>query len=225
MALVWDATKRRYRDDATGRLVTRPQLRQLRDELADAYSAQFRTLTQQYGEGAISRTAWESGFRDLITRAAADGYAFGRGGVAQMTDTDFDALLRIVTTQLQFGEGFFTDVRAQLAARQGQLARDLKAQLLPQLTARADLYGGAAVHGFEQGQAVAVTEGGLANLPAYPADGSSECGANDRCAWVITEQDGMWAARWVTERDGNVCPTCQWRGDNWNPLMIPMGSG
>lgn len=223
MALRWNAERRRYRDTDTGRLLTRKQATTLRDDLADAYGARFRDLTRQYGEGTISRQAWERGYRSLVVEAAGAGYAFGRGGAALMTDVDFDRLLPIVTTQLGFAETFFEDVQGDIEAQaEERLVDEIKRALLPQMEARAEMYSGSVVNAYEHGHATAVTDGGLRELPAFPADGGTPCLSGCRCEWVITERDGMWECRWITEGDGSVCDGCRDRRRRYNPLVVPM---
>ena len=60
------------------------------------------------------------------------------------------------------------------------------------------------------------------NLPAYPADGSSECLGNCGCVWSLTvfdEEQGNLNAWWIRGKDDS-CPTCIDRAGRWAPLRI-----
>lgn len=134
-------------------------------------------------------------------------YVFGRGGLNAMQATDWSRLGDLVEEQYSYLSGFVADVAA------GKLSK-------PQITVRAELYVGSSVRAHEAGKGAALN----VELPALPGDGSSECMANDRCAWRLRKRkDGKVEATWVADIDDRTCKTCRKRAKDWNPLVLTPG--
>jgi hypothetical protein len=215
-ALAWDAARRGW-VDRNGRALTERQVLKLRDDLAIEVSRILRQETQLYLDGKLEFDSWVRNFEDMLVRGTGSGYAFGRGGVGNMTDGDYDRLARIYTQQSEFFAKFVADVQT------GDMSDE-------KLLARADLYGGSAVNAFEQAKQQAAIGDSEADwdLPFYPADGDTPCRSNCRCSWVIEEDATGWTCAWVTERDEQVCDGCAARGELYgesSPLVIPKPYG
>lgn len=62
-------------------------------------------------------------------------------------------------------------------------------------------------------------------FPYYPGDGTS-CGTACRCRWQIevrwSDEHNSRAtfASWQTAEDGDVCPDCQQRAQDWQDVMV-----
>lgn len=182
----------------------------LRNAFADARSSVARDIAARLVSGDVTARAFGALFEAFIQDTVLAGYFLGRGGIAQATEADFVRATTLIDTQLGFWDGF------DQALRSGELSD-------AQVTSRAALYGGAAVHAYEVGRSDAY---GF-SLPAYPADGSTECKTACRCEVPITEsEDGVnWEARWVTSGDDRVCDDCLRYSRQWSPLVIPKGGG
>jgi hypothetical protein len=227
--LVWDDRTQRYRHKRTGRLVTEAQLIALRNAMADAYETRLVALVASYVGGEIAKVTWEDRFLTLIVEAASHGYVLGRGGTALMTDADWDELAVVVTRQTAYGQRFLNVLQAAIDAQRGVTPlQAIKEALEPRTAQRAALYGGAAVEGYERGNASAKGIGRTGGrLPVYPADGGTECKSRCRCSWSIVGDNDqhMWVATWITESDGNVCDGCAERGRLYQRVEYPMASG
>lgn len=124
-------------------------------------------------------------------------YLFGRGGRANVTADDTQAVANIVNQHVGYWTVFVND------ALSGKLTVD-------QAKARAHLYGGSIVQAFDKGNAS--NWGALNALPYWPAV-DTECGGNCRCYWIYTQHaDGSRTAYWKDVHDSRPpeCNTC-WR--------------
>lgn len=211
-ALAWDAAKRSWRD-GNGRLLTPRQIAKLRDDLAAEVASLIRQETETFLAGDIELAAWRRNVERFIAEGTGSGYAFGRGGLANMTDGDYDRLARLLSEQTDVFGRFVAEVDA------GNLSG-------AQIAARAETYAGASVNAFEQAQHQAAIGDSAADweLPCYPADGETDCLANCRCAWDIVEDETGWTATWIAENDDRTCPGCTQRSEMYgpaNPLRFP----
>jgi hypothetical protein len=224
--LEWDDRTRRYRHTRTGTLVTEAQLVALRNAMADAYESRMVALVADYVAGTIAKVTWEDRFLTLIVEAASHGYVLGRGGTALMTDADWDELAVVVTRQTAYGQRFLNELQAAIDAQRGTTPlQAIKEALEARTQARAALYGGAAVEGYERGHAAAKGGGASGSrLPCYPADGGTECKSRCRCRWSIVgdNERQVWVATWITESDGDVCAGCAERGRLYQRVEYPM---
>jgi hypothetical protein len=205
---VWDARLARYRNLDSGRLLPAERIRQMRDRLLDAATAGMGVLAEALARGTHDVGSWERAMREAIKAIFGAQYVFGRGGLNAMQPNDWAGLGDLVEQQFSFLSGFADDVAA------GKFSQ-------PQIRIRAELYVGSSVQAHEAGKAAALD----VELPAQPGDGSSECLANDRCAWDLRHRkDGTVAATWVADQDERTCKTCRKRAKDWNPLVLVPGA-
>jgi hypothetical protein len=203
---VWDPTTGRYRNER-GRFLPAARLQELRDRLLEAAASGMASLADQLAEGKQTVGDWERAMREAIKALFGAQYVFGRGGMDAMRDADWDRLADLVETQHEFLGGFADDVAS------GKLSA-------PQIKLRVSLYVGSSVQAHEAGKGAALG----VELPAHPGDGSSECLANDRCAWVLRRRaDGNVEATWLADLDRRTCKTCRGRARKWNPLILTPG--
>jgi len=127
------------------------------------------------------------------------------------------------------------DVRAKSPAIYGQIAGTLEGQYtyaaeffiaiglgaltLNQIKARARLYVAA---GRQVAEGSAMTDGGLPELPHYPADGSTPCGSNDKCTLRIDSVENGFDIYW-TLHPAEHCGVCIARA-NGSPLRVRYGA-
>lgn len=200
---VWDDRVQRYRNTSTGRFLGAKQMVDLRDEFVEAQKAAAHELADQVVAGDISLQRWTLDMRDLIKTNFIDEYVMAHGGRSNMTPRDWGIIGHMCRDQYSFLEGFAKDIDA------GKLSP-------AQIRARASLYMNAATHAFERG---ASEVRGIPRLPAYPADGSSLCGVNDRCTWEYEETDTEWHVTW-TLHPAEHCQSCLDRAQMWKPLVV-----
>lgn len=205
---VWDARLARYRNLDSGRLLPAERIRQMRDALLDTAAAGMGLLADALAGGRQDVGGWERAMRGAIKAVFGAQYVFGRGGLNAMQPADWDRLGDLVEQQYGFLGQFADDVAA------GKLTA-------PRIRIRAELYVGSSVQAHEAGKAAALD----VELPAQPGDGSSECLANDRCAWHLRRRkDGAVEATWVADLDERTCKTCKKRAKDWNPLVLVPGA-
>jgi len=198
----WVRSIKRYRDLRTGRFISATTVQNLRDSYLDTQFTTVEDLTAQLADGDRTLRSWEDEIWHRIKIAFNAEFMAGRGGRNALTQADKAAMGRMLKTQRQFLRGFAEEIR------DGGLSER-------QIAYRAKLYINAARQAFERGKA---RSWGL-RLPAYPADGSSECKTNDRCFWVIEEKPDRYNAYWrlsVAEH----CSTCLDRGVRWSPYVV-----
>lgn len=226
--IYWDDKIKAYRHKATNRKVTAAQLVALRNTLADAYETRLVKLVASYVGGEIAKVTWEDRFLTMVIEAASHGFVLGRGGTAMMTDRDWDELAVTVARQTAYGQRFLNDVQGAIDAQRGVTPlQAIKTALEARTAARAALYAGAAVEGFERGQAASKGGRGGLRMPVYPADGNTDCKSRCRCSWQIVgdNERNVWVCSWQTERDENVCDGCAERGRLYQRIEMPMGIG
>lgn len=123
--------------------------------------------------------------------ATADRLGVSASTIKGLSREERKQLDQFVKSQRPYLTGFASDMRA------GNLTDD-------QIRRRAELYAGPIRLTYSKTR--------YPNLPAHPADGSSECLAWCKCTWL--ERDGQ--MHW-TLGDAEHCPTCQTRASEWNP--------
>lgn len=200
----YDRGVKRYRDTDTGKFLPNATILRLRDEFVEARRVAAADLAGQLARGDLSLQGWERAMRDEIRLVFGAEYAFGRGGRGAMTPTDWGHVGALAKDQYTFLRGF-----AEAVAR-GELTE-------AQIAARAGLYAGSAVQAYERGRAAAF---GLA-LPAYPADGGTECLSSCRCSWSIVETAAEYRATWKLDAGaGDNCAGCRGRAAAYAPLVV-----
>jgi hypothetical protein len=198
----WASSTKRYRNVATGRFIKGSTIQRLRDQFIAENQGIVRDLTTSLADGTRSTRQWESEVWTRIEIVFNAEFMAARGGRNALTDSDRNALARMLSSQRSYLRNFAEEIQ------RGTLSEAM-------IQARVKLYLNSARQAFEHGKASAWN----IVLPAYPADGSSECGANDRCWWEISGDSVRIEAHWrlsVAEH----CGDCQDRASRWNPYVI-----
>lgn len=200
----WDPASRRYRSTATGRWLSHSGVAALRSAFALEQRSWADTAAAALGRRDWTVRRWELEIRARLKTVYLAEYLLGRGGQPSMTPTDYGRVGGLLAEQYAFLRQFALDIQGGTLS-EGQIA------------ARTQLYHASAIQAFERGKAAAYSPTLI--LPAYPADGSAECRANDSCRWRITETKTAWRATW-TLGHAEHCETCLVRSRTWNPLRI-----
>jgi hypothetical protein len=198
----WSQNVRRYRNKATGRFVAQATIQRLRDEFVDGQYGFLEDLTAGLADGTRTLRSWEAELWDRIKIAFNAEFLAGRGGRNALTSADRTAIARMLKEQ-----------RAYLRRFVEEIANGTFTEAA--INTRGKMYLNASRHAFERGKA---RSWGL-RLPAYPADGSTECLTNDRCYWDITEKPDRYNCYWrlsVAEH----CSTCLDRAGQWTPYVV-----
>lgn len=201
-----------YRDTETGEALTELDLAVLRDTQADLWAEELGMLAArelgigealaavEFPAGRIDRFATR--FLARVGEMVTSAYVWAAGGIERVTDAGWRTVADLVARQERFGQGFVADLR------EGSLSG-------AQASARAELYGGAAVEAFERGRGDQL---GL-ELPAYPGDGGTPCLGRCRCVWTIEELPDRWEATWLAHDDASTCTGCKDREERWSPWV------
>jgi hypothetical protein len=182
--------------------------RKLRDELLGSLAFLVQDLAGELADGSITLEDWEDEMRDQIKNALGAAYVFGRGGLGQMTDGDWETLSKLVVVAYMHLDQFAFDIE------QARLSEAV-------IAARSELYIGAGVGAYERGAAAEMD----LDLPVYPGD-DCEGMTNCRCGWDLQDQeDGSIEAYWICESDKESCDTCLGHAEEFNPLFIVVAGG
>lgn len=200
---IYDASTRRYRNEATGRFLSQQTIVKLRDDFIESQHVKMAELARGVAAKDITIQRFEHDARALVKETHAVEYTFGRGGRNAMTQSDWGRVGQTVKGQYAYLHQFTQQIA------DGELS-------VPQIAVRASMYMDAGIASHERGRAAAF---GM-HLPAFPADGSSECLSRCRCAWSIIEQAEQFEATWVRNSAAEHCATCESRGSTWAPLVI-----
>lgn len=211
----WDVAAKRYRDTDTGRFLSRDSARTMVDDSLRAGRSATGTLAGLVADGTISAADWRDKMRQEIKEEYIRQYLSAKGGRSQMTPADWGSIGGMLTEQYKYLDGFYADV---LSGEMSEAA----------IAARAGMYINSAREANERAysRSQGIPDGGL---PAYPADGSSECLTNDKCSWEIDAVKGdngqisHWNAYWRLS-DAEHCPTCLERAGGWNPYVVEAGA-
>lgn len=151
----------------------------------------------------ISLSAWEARMRALLTSNYIQAYILARGGLPQMTASDWALLSEMLDGQFDHLSEF-----AQ-AILEGGLSE-------AQIGWRSRLY----MESVKQAYWRAYGEAhGWPLLPAYPGDCSTRCCTNCLCYWEGERVNGAWHFYWRL-RPAEHCVDCVARAQEWNPLRI-----
>lgn len=206
MAVEWVSSVNRYRDTKTGRFLSPSTVEALVDKGRLDAANRLISLADELISESLTPAEWEKRFKQIIKETSIQQYATGRGGLSQLTPTDYGRIGSYLKDQYQYLKGFREALPNQSEA---------------QIRVRSQMYASATKYMYEKGTWAAWD---MPDLPAYPADGSSECLINDRCSWRIVKlkTPGSWNCFWEI-RPGENCPTCLERASKWKPLKIRKG--
>jgi len=193
MAFAFDTGRGRYRDTATGRLVSEGRVRLAVDAVADLASERMADLTERLLSGEVTLARWQAGMLETIKASHLAAGVAAAGGRAQMTPSQYGFLGSEIRAQY----GYLRTFGAQLAAEAVPLDR--------RLIARAGMYGQHARVTYEAvrrrdqagrgyrfernmrhakescGQCVTLSARGWVEIGTLPPIGSRTCLARCRC--------------------------------------------
>jgi len=177
----------------------------------DYYDTQVQTLAEDLVNGRLSVDQWLDAMETEVEHLHTTAYTLYRGGLSEMGQEDLDLIQETVDAQNVFLEKWADELRTV----------DVSTLSPDTLAARARSYIGAVNQTIQQ---ATTTSLGLPRLPAYPADGNTECLSFCKCSWKIEKLpgNGNWDCTWLLG-DAEHCPGCIDRAKMYSPLMIRNG--
>lgn len=154
----FDQRVKRYRNLDSGKYIARATINKMRDDFADKARAKIGGLAASLADKSLSVQAWEVAMREAIKTATGAQYVYGRGGLNIMEQADWGRAGSMTKEAYGYLRGFAEQIAA------GELSEK-------QINARSALYLNSTVNAYERGRAASF---GI-NLPAYPADGGTQC--------------------------------------------------
>lgn len=185
----WNARSRYY--SHKGKRISPSEMYQTAEFIQAKAAAKIQQLNFE-GE-------WKDKARQEIKEEFIRQYILGRGGIDQMTSTDWGRIGHALRTQYQY----FKDIET----------RNYSDKMLANVLT---LYTDAATSMYERARAATYAIA----LPAYPGDGSTECHSRCNCTWEYEKEDGLLVAYWTLGPVETIhCETCLEREKMWAPFI------
>ena len=188
-----------------GTFVSEKTLVNVRDTWIKARGPVVRDLAAQLKAGNISISEWVLEMRTELKTVHGAQFVLGRGGLGNMTQSDWGKLGANLRQQYGYLNDFANQTIANPQWSEGRIA------------ARAQMYLEASSASFEQGRSRGV---GTPSLPQYPGDGNTQCLTNCKCYWRIVSKATEWHCYWTLQA-AEHCPDCVENAGKWNPLILP----
>jgi hypothetical protein len=200
VSFVWSAASQRYRDEATGRFVSQVAVNQAVDAVIKAGSQHMVTMTQALQTNQITLAEWQTQMATEIKMLHTGAAALGRGGWAQMTQSDWGWTGQRIRAQYGWLRNFAHDIAVghqpmdgRLLARAAMYAEATRATQREMQRFNASVIGrtqernvlGAAEH---CGGCLSATARGWVPLGTLPAIGNRECRSRCRCS-IVTRRE------------------------------------
>lgn len=175
----WDDTATRYRDQVTGRFLSRQAVDGFITESISTASQYSEGLASILGDGQITSGGWYAGMRQEIKEEYIRQYLLGHGGLEQMTQSDWGSIGGMISEQYKYLEGFYQEVLT------GNLSPEM-------IAARSDMYLNSAREAFERAQDRLASDLGY-DEESWNVDPSVEncddCLAFAAMGWVKADDD------------------------------------
>jgi hypothetical protein len=174
MAHTYDTSTGRYRDTATGRLVSERAIRDQVDALADAASERLATLTDHLLRGDLTLAEWQSQGMAVIKVSHVAVGVVAQGGKAQMTAVHYGSLGHEIRDQYAYLRDFANGIA------------DGSVPLDGRLISRAGMYGQAARVTYEKVVARDALGRGLTEERSilHASESCASCRAQAALGWV-----------------------------------------
>lgn len=203
MSWLYYRDRNQYQNAETGKFISQGRVRALMQRFETRYKQDIKVISDRLSNGEVNVQRWVMDMRRAIKDAYVVQYTMGKGGMGNMTQSDWGRIGGLLKGQYQYLNNFAGDIA------NGELSPK-------QIVARANLYIDSSTQAFERGKA---SSHGLYNLPAYPGDGTTECMANCRCYWHIVKDGTTLTASWVMS-NAEHCETCRVRSVTWSNLVF-----
>ena len=207
----WDRVDLVYRDDETGKILSRDRALAFVDQSLAAGGDAVDGLASLMANSQLSPADWHERMQREIKGEYIRQYLLGRGGLEQMEQADWGSVGGMIAEQY----------RPYLTNFAGEVSGLSEGQIL----VRARMYINSAREAFERGKAR--SQGmPFGALPAYPADGQTVCLTEDRCSWEIeTIRDAAgniirWDCYWRLDSAAQHCSSCLDNAATYSPFVV-----
>lgn len=215
MPWIWEEGTTRYRDQATGRFLSAPDVRDLSSESVRIAGSGTDGLAGMLAEDQVNVRDWETLMRQSIKDEYIQQYVLARGGLEQMTAQDWGSIGGMLADQYRYLGNFSREIAAgeltesQIAMRSRMYIRSAR-----EATSRANM-----------------RARGWPELPDHPGSGRTLCLTNCACWWSGARTDGTWEFVWNLDYEAEHCTSdevdgqgrprgCIERAALWDPLVI-----
>lgn len=183
-----------------GRRLSEGDLNEVRDQYLDSMSELVAAYSSNLDGGSWTMPQYEEAMRKRLKDAHIAEYVLGRGGISQMTPSDYGRIGATLKKEYGYLRSFLDDIAAgkETAGQANNRARNFL---------------GGARQSFSRGRGKAY---GL-DLPAHPGSGTI-CHGNCRCHWDIVEDETEWRCYWILSSE-NPCVDCVTRAAEYNPWI------
>lgn len=218
----------RYRNRRTQETINDRKWVNLRDAFTDAMYPDVERICNEMFRREITLHEWLRRMAKTIQQTHTALWMFGSGGYNTLTANVVNDLELTLREQFDYLKAFANEMivsnRPDRQEEPTNVALYTPRTLMRQgVINRSTLYIESATKSAEQGRATSY--GVLTNaLPAYPADGSTECLMRCRCHWRFKTNTGdasYYHAFWrLRALDGKNCQTCLRYAIGFNPFVL-----
>lgn len=121
MVFQWSESSQRYRDEQTGRFVPTATINSAVDQVITKAGLRLRDLTARLQDGAITLAEWQNAMVAELKPLYVGAAAVGRGGWAQMSQSDWGWTGQQVRQQYGFLRTFAQDIATGKQPMDGRL--------------------------------------------------------------------------------------------------------
>ena len=158
----WDGVANRYRDLDTGRFLSREKALSWVDACTRASDSFGDTMASLVSGGRVNAVDWLAGMRQEIKEEYIRQYLLGRGGLEQMTPSDWGSIGGMLKEQYSYLSGFYQEIAA------GNLSE-------AQIAMRSNMYTNSAREAFERAQAKVAAAAGMDEVIWEVSAGVENC--------------------------------------------------
>lgn len=121
MPFVWSESASRYRDATTGRFVPTQQINNAVETVIRSAADRMVGFSQQLQEGTLSLSQWQAAMINELKPLHVGAAAIGRGGWAQMSQSDYGWTGQKLRAQYAFLNNFAHDIAVGTQPMDGRL--------------------------------------------------------------------------------------------------------
>lgn len=203
----WDAEHRVYVNVETGEEITFTQQIERRNALAAAHASYLDDVFALLVASSVTVWGWEAEVGRIASALIGAQYLLGIGGYDAFVATEGAAAQLTGVHAALMG-----DVRAfAMSVAAGELTEGQATSFQKQLL-------NGTVGAFDRGRAKTFRIG---DLPAWPADGSTECGRNCKCWWSFHEVAEGVDCFWHLAPGAAHCNGCMANANSYSPYFVP----
>lgn len=170
--------------------------------LVNTFKQVFKEHTQNLVDKKVSIDAWHSDMKDSLKTLIGLQTITGQANDPELVD--WKKANNRLNVQYAYLDQFSKDLTQAIEDDQ-----DITAFLF-----RSGLYAEASKSAFWESYSPV-------ELPNYPGDGETECGASCLCEWIFEFENGELKATWLNN-DDKPCEGCSQHAEDFNPLVFKL---